>query len=385
MELSVRTFVSVVALSDGGWYGPGWAGAYRDGLSKRQSAVIVTGSGQPRLDLRLVRHSSASVRTTSDAERIAVAFGGFHVVSGGGRPGRPRVARGRAPAPGPRAPVGINPVSCRAWLTPYPVSQCECRRRSTVRRPTRAAPPGASPIWPTGTPSTGCSSGRCSMTRPAIRPLLPPARGRARRRGPRPLGRPGGAAVGGAFHPEAIRDIAELVPGRSEPLPVAFCLGVTTRDIDRDSASSRPCWPGGPARTWRPGWPGRRRRCTRPGTGCAESLAMGFRCATCRNCSDRPQTTRRLGRLTGLGDRSAAVYLDGAQADCELTADHVLLLDRLGIHPGYRPLVTAFNLLELTASELPDPCYPQPPWAASRAPARSARLKPAAPLGRKGI
>ena len=65
---------------------------------------------------------------------------------------------------------------------------------------------------------------------------------------------------------------------------------------------------------------------------------------------------RRLGRRTGLSDRSAAAYLaNWAQAGCEPTAEHVSMLDRLGINRGYRPPVTAINLLEVTASVLPDP------------------------------
>jgi hypothetical protein len=52
----------------------------------------------------------------------------------------------------------------------------------------------------------------------------------------------------------------------------------------------------------------------------------------------------------------AAKYLAGwARAGCEPTAEHVRLLERLGIDRSYVPSPPAINLLELAASDLGEP------------------------------
>jgi hypothetical protein len=163
---------------------------------------------------------------------------------------------------------------------------------------------------------------------------------------------------GAGLHPAAVREMAALVPGCAEPLPVAFYLGVATRDVDRDWLSATLARRPDPDIA---AWLAWSDEAVTPtcGTDCGEWLALGLPLRTVQDlltARTSPHAARRLGRRAGLSDRNAAAFLaNWAQAGCEPTADHLTLLDRLGIHRGYRPSVTAINLLELTASELGEP------------------------------
>jgi hypothetical protein len=158
------------------------------------------------------------------------------------------------------------------------------------------------------------------------------------------------------LHLDRVAELAALVPGGcQEALPAAFYLGAATRGIDeqwvRETLARRP---DPDIATWLV-WSA---EAVAPTTGdaCGEWISLGVPLRELKEllaARTHPATAAELGRLTGMSDRGAAIFLaNWAQAGCEPTVAHVKLLERLGVGRGYRPPVTAVNLLELTASEL---------------------------------
>ena len=293
-----------------------------------------------------------------DAERVAVAFGGFTSCL--------EVADRILPALreavhllARQVPVCVSPVSGRGWMVSEPVTRCDCHRMF-YRSAAAAARHARSNVHLTrkyaaderllGALLDAAAEQYDEFPRPDD-----PDRSLARL--VREVGGPA-ELWGSGVHPDSIREMAELVPGCTEPLPVAFYLGVASREVDREwLAATLARRPDPDVAAWL-AWSDEAVQPT-SGTDCAEWLSLGVPLRSVQDllgARTKPRTVRRLGRRTGLSDRSAAAYLaNWAQAGCEPTAEHVSMLDRLGIDRGYRPPVTAINLLEVTASVLPDP------------------------------
>lgn len=292
------------------------------------------------------------------AERVAAAFGGFTSCLGVADRAVPALKEAvhllaRA------VPAPVTAVTGRGWMVTAPAPKCLCQRRF-FRGPAEAARHardlrhvahkyGADerPLEVLVTAATRAHAGFLAPE-DALRDAKPLVR------------EDGGALIlwSAGVHPARIPELAALVPGRDEPLPTAFYLGAATRELDTDwftrTIAHRP---DPDVATWL-AWSS---EAVAPTTGddCGEWLALGVPLRDVKELlasRTGPATARELGRLTGLGDRAAAMYLaNWAQAQCQPTAAHVALLERLGISRSYRPAVTAVNLLEVTAAEMSDP------------------------------
>ena len=160
-------------------------------------------------------------------------------------------------------------------------------------------------------------------------------------------------------HLDRIPELAALVPGCDEPLPTAFYLGAATRDVDEAwVAATLTHRPDPDVATWLV-WSA---EAVAPTTGedCGEWLGLGVPLQDVKEllaARTGPAAARELGRLTGMSDRSAAMYLaNWAQAGCRTdTGPRARCWNGSGVSRAYRPAVTAVNLLEVTAGELPAP------------------------------
>jgi hypothetical protein len=293
-----------------------------------------------------------------DAERVAAAFGGFTSCVGVAERGVPalrelvRLLARRGTAP-------VSAVSARGWMVTTPVAGCLCERRF-FRGPTDAARHARDVrhVARRHGADAGLLQAMLDAAVSAHDGFAPPED--SLRRAAPLVREDGGAAIlwSAGIHADLLPELAGLVPGCEEALPTAYYLGVATRGVDaRWLARTLSRRPDPDVATWL-AWSA---EAVAPTTGddCGEWLGLGVPLRDVKELLEartRPTTARELARVTGLSDRHAALYLaNWAQAGCAPTAAHVALLERLGIARSYRPSVTAVNLLEATASDLPDP------------------------------
>lgn len=291
------------------------------------------------------------------AERVAAAFGGFTSCIGTADRAVPALrevvhllARDCAPP--------VTAVAGRGWMLTAPVEGCVCQLRffkgaveaarhaRDLRHVARRYAADVRDLEVLVTAATRANNGFAA----------PPA---ATRAAARLIREDGGAAVlwSVGVHPVRVPELAALVPGCDEPLPTSFFLGAATRDLDTPwLARILAHRPDPDVASWL-AWSD---EAVAPTTGddCGQWLALGVPLRDVEEllaARTRPEAARELASLTGLSDRAAAIYLaNWGQAGCRPTATHVLLLERLGVSRTYRPAVTAVNLLEVSASELPD-------------------------------
>lgn len=289
------------------------------------------------------------------AERVAAAFGGFTSCLGVADRVVPALREtvlllgreGRAP---------ITAVSGRGWMVAAPVAGCVCMRRffrgpaeaarhaRDLRHLARRYDADVRALEVLATEATRAHDGFAAPP-DSVRSAAPLVR------------EDGGPAVlwAAGVHLDRIPELAALVPGCDEPLPTAFYLGAATRDVDEAwVAATLTHRPDPDVATWLV-WSA---EAVAPTTGedCGEWLGLGVPLQDVKEllaARTGPAAARELGRITGMSDRSAAMYLaNWAQAGCAPTPAHVALLERLGVSRAYRPAVTAVNLLEVTAGEL---------------------------------
>lgn len=292
------------------------------------------------------------------AERVAAAFGGFTSCVGVAERGVPAL-RELVLLLGRHVPAPVTAVTGRGWMVTVPVAGCVCERRF-FGGPVEAARHARDVRHVARKHGADPRSLELLVTA-AVRAhdgFEPPAD--ELRAAARLVREDGGATLlwSVGVHVARVPGLAELVPGCDEALPAAFYLGVGTREVDAEwFARTMSRRPDPDVATWL-AWSA---EAVAPTTGddCGEWLALGVPLRDVKELlasRTRPATALELGRLTGLSDRGAAIYLaNWAQAGCSPTPAHVALLERLGISRAYRPSVTAVNLLEVTASELADP------------------------------
>jgi hypothetical protein len=292
------------------------------------------------------------------AERVAAAFGGFTSCLGVAERGVPALRElVQLLAREGKAPVAA--VTGRGWMVTVPVRGCLCERRF-FRGPAEAARHArdvrhlarkhGADAWALELLATAAI-----RANRGFEPLPEDLRTAARL-----VREDGGATLlwSSGIHLARVPGLAALVPGCEEALPTAYFLGVGTREVDAEwFARTLSRRPDPDVATWL-AWSA---EAVAPTTGddCGEWLALGIPVrdvAELLAARTTPETARELGRLTGLSDRGAAMYLaNWAQAGCSPTPAHVSLLEQTGIPRAYRPPVTAVNLLEVTACELGDP------------------------------
>jgi hypothetical protein len=289
------------------------------------------------------------------AERVAAAFGGFTSCLGAADHAVPALRE--AVDLGARL-TGVPGVAVtgRGWMVASPVSGCLCERRF-FRGPAEAAR-HARDVRHLALRHGAEERTLGVLVTEVLRAYrdFEPSR-EAMHTAARLVREDGGARMlwAAGLHLDRVAELAALVPGCQEALPAAFYLGAATRGIDeqwvRETLARRP---DPDIATWLV-WSA---EAVAPTTGdaCGEWISLGVPLRELKEllaARTHPATAAELGRLTGMSDRGAAIFLaNWAQAGCEPTVAHVKLLERLGVGRGYRPPVTAVNLLELTASEL---------------------------------
>jgi hypothetical protein len=157
--------------------------------------------------------------------------------------------------------------------------------------------------------------------------------------------------------PHQVADIAALVPG-DEPLPVEFFLGVAYRPVDRAWLRATIARRPDPDVATYLAWSGEVLH-AEPDGRCGEWLELGVPTRAIEallQADTSPGAAYTLARELGWSRRVAACYLAlWARAGCAPTVAHVRLLTRFGIDRSYVPSPAAIDLLERTASELPQP------------------------------
>jgi hypothetical protein len=292
------------------------------------------------------------------AERVAVAFGGFTSCLGVAEyavPALHEAVRLHARI----APVPVARSGERGWMVNEPVPGCTCQKRffsTPAVAASHARDPGHLALKHGAVEDLLGSLIRASLG--ALAQDRPPLDGPG---APKTLVREGDGlarlwAVG--VHPDRVRALADLVPGCTEPLPVAYYLGAATRDLDRTwltaTLAQRPdpdvaAWVAWSEEAVGP--------VHRPGYGHWLGLGVPVRAVEALVEAGVPTSAvLDLSAATGLSPLECAKVLAvWAEVQCRPTADHLAILARHGVHRGYRPPVTAVNLLAAVADTHPDP------------------------------